>query len=613
MSELPDLSALLAARSAAVFGEASAPWFLRPGPPLRWRTTDRCDLALYFGDQGAAALESKAKLAVVAGGRGAPPNKVLRIGHTGGLWLPGLRLGIDEGKPGPEQPKSTRKLFIISQQASVAEYLVLASLHRGLAVSAALATGEGGTHWTAIAQQLRQLPNPPLLVVALQQAVTPSELLAAASGAWGQPPLLLLSHGGHTLAEGFGALPHHEVDTAQLATALGWAVFSSPLRLFAAAAIWEAGLCPRHGCILPMVRHRDEAALLLAATDEAGLRRAPLRPSVRISGLQSAAGALISPGRQHLVSRALAKIDSPNFDAIVCAGRVPRVVGVDTPQLSLGPSPVPPPALAADETTLHALATLLRLPRRQALAAQTGPRQRPQGALPADLQWLIGSGPPMLGEARTKRLIAHFGIKGPPEHLTTSASGASAAARELGFPVTIKAIGPHINRPLREHGTVAALSSASAVRQAFRDVLFDCEQELPDTAIDGVMVSKFLPGSEHLNCLVIWLSGRALLRVFAYGPRSRRAADRCYAWRQCPLSSQDINQLADELLTVPDSESDELAEEGTRQALGELLAQLSRLAQGSRELRWLQLERVLLPTQGPARVLMAQAERTPGV
>jgi acyl-CoA synthetase (NDP forming) len=76
-----------------------------------------------------------------------------------------------------------------------------------------------------------------------------------------------------------------------------------------------------------------------------------------------------------------------------------------------------------------------------------------------------------LDEREAKALLAGYGIAVPEGGVARSEEDAAAVARQLGYPVVVKAVGPHISHKT-EHGLVAlGLCDDEAVRTAARSLL----------------------------------------------------------------------------------------------------------------------------------------------
>ncbi|WP_030263026.1 acetate--CoA ligase family protein [Streptomyces violens] len=100
-----------------------------------------------------------------------------------------------------------------------------------------------------------------------------------------------------------------------------------------------------------------------------------------------------------------------------------------------------------------------------------------------------------LSEHAGKQLLRAYGIRVPREQLVTSAAGAVRAAAQVGYPLVMKASGPRLAHK-SELGLVRiGLTSASQVRDAYRELTDIARYE--DVALDGVLVCQLVePGVE---------------------------------------------------------------------------------------------------------------------
>jgi acyl-CoA synthetase (NDP forming) len=98
-----------------------------------------------------------------------------------------------------------------------------------------------------------------------------------------------------------------------------------------------------------------------------------------------------------------------------------------------------------------------------------------------------------LDEWQAKTLLAGYGIAVPEGGIAHSADEAAAIARQLGYPVVVKAIGPRISHKT-ERGLVALdLGGAKAVRTAARSLLALAEDQ--DTVL---LVERMVHGAREL-------------------------------------------------------------------------------------------------------------------
>nr|WP_030120904.1 acetate--CoA ligase family protein [Streptomyces californicus] len=95
-----------------------------------------------------------------------------------------------------------------------------------------------------------------------------------------------------------------------------------------------------------------------------------------------------------------------------------------------------------------------------------------------------------LSEHAAKQLLRAYGIRVPREQLVTSAAGAVRAAGPVGYPVVMKASGPRLAHKTELGLVKVGLTSASQVRDAYRELTDIARHESVD--LDGVLVCQMI-------------------------------------------------------------------------------------------------------------------------
>ncbi|WJV48054.1 acetate--CoA ligase family protein [Streptomyces flavofungini] len=95
-----------------------------------------------------------------------------------------------------------------------------------------------------------------------------------------------------------------------------------------------------------------------------------------------------------------------------------------------------------------------------------------------------------LSEHAAKQLLRAYGIRVPREQLVTSAAASVRAAGLVGYPVVMKASGTHIAHKTELGLVKVGLTSASQVRDAYRDLTDIARYEGVD--LDGVLVCQMV-------------------------------------------------------------------------------------------------------------------------
>jgi len=102
----------------------------------------------------------------------------------------------------------------------------------------------------------------------------------------------------------------------------------------------------------------------------------------------------------------------------------------------------------------------------------------------------------VLTEMESKALLAAFHIPITQTILARSAGEAMLIASQLGYPVALKIDSPDIAHKSDVQGVVLNLGSASAVRDAFGDMMATVRRLAPDACTNGVTIQK-MAGKRH--------------------------------------------------------------------------------------------------------------------
>jgi acyl-CoA synthetase (NDP forming) len=92
-----------------------------------------------------------------------------------------------------------------------------------------------------------------------------------------------------------------------------------------------------------------------------------------------------------------------------------------------------------------------------------------------------------------KQVLAAAGIRVPAGKLARSADEAAAVAREIGFPVALKAQAAALSHKTEAGGVVLNLADEAALRAAWDRMMASVKKAAPDVALDGALVEKMSP------------------------------------------------------------------------------------------------------------------------
>ncbi|KUH37022.1 MULTISPECIES: acetate--CoA ligase family protein [Streptomyces] len=102
-----------------------------------------------------------------------------------------------------------------------------------------------------------------------------------------------------------------------------------------------------------------------------------------------------------------------------------------------------------------------------------------------------------LSEHGAKQLLRAYGIRVPREQLVTSAAAAVRAAGQVGYPVALKASAPHLAHRTGLGLVRLGLTSASQVRDTYRELADIARYEHVD--LDGVLVCQLVEGGVEMR------------------------------------------------------------------------------------------------------------------
>jgi acetate---CoA ligase (ADP-forming) len=125
------------------------------------------------------------------------------------------------------------------------------------------------------------------------------------------------------------------------------------------------------------------------------------------------------------------------------------------------------------------------------LARQRTPAAAPIAGLPK-----LGKGaqPEWLG----KRALAAVGIRVPAGKLARSADEAAAVAREIGFPVALKAQAAALSHKTEAGGVALNIADETGLRATWDRMMASVKRAAPDAALDGALVEKMSPRGVEL-------------------------------------------------------------------------------------------------------------------
>ncbi|GAA1480574.1 bifunctional GNAT family N-acetyltransferase/acetate--CoA ligase family protein [Gordonia sinesedis] len=208
----------------------------------------------------------------------------------------------------------------------------------------------------------------------------------------------------------------------------------------------------------------------------------------------------------------------------------------------------------------------------------------------------------LLGHVESARLLSWYGIDVVPFREVTTMHEASAAARELGFPVAVKASSPHWRGRLDREGARLDLPDATAVVTAFAEL-----QELTGDRV--LHVQKMAP--KGVGTVIRMRDDPSFGSIIAFG-LSGRTFDLLgdHGYRGVPLSELDAAELLEEPRSAPLLSGYRGEAPADKAALIDLLQRISTLVDDIPEIREISLDPILASPDG-ASIINAQVRIGP--
>ncbi|MTD53544.1 bifunctional acetate--CoA ligase family protein/GNAT family N-acetyltransferase [Amycolatopsis pithecellobii] len=281
----------------------------------------------------------------------------------------------------------------------------------------------------------------------------------------------------------------------------------------------------------------------------------------------------------------------PIVSTFLAAEGVPAELAVRNEDGAPGPGSIP--SFSSPERAVSALASVARY------AAW---RQRPQGNLvrPSPVhteaaqvivrELLAGDKNIVLEDAELVRLLDCYGIEIVPFRVVAGAEDAVAAAAEIGYPVTVKAIDERLRGRPDLAGVRLDLGSADAVRRGYEDMRVVSNE-------DEVYVQKMAP--KGISCSIGLQDDPSFGTLVSFGLSglvSTLLGDRGY--RAVPLTDVDAATLVREPKSAPLLTGYRGDEPADLAALQDLVLRVAALAEDNPEVRALNLDPVIASPAG---------------
>ena len=280
------------------------------------------------------------------------------------------------------------------------------------------------------------------------------------------------------------------------------------------------------------------------------------------------------------------------------------------------------PTYATPERAVSAFMQLVNYRRNQELLMQTPPSAA--GAVTSDagaarkiIQTALSEKREMLSELEAKRVLSAYGIPVVQTRVAPSGDDAARLAAEIGFPVALKIVSPHITHKSDVGGVVLDLASGDEVRSAAEAMTLRVRERAPEAELAGFSVQQMVQRPRALETIVgaavdavfgpVILFGHGGVAVEVIGDRAVALPPLNLALAEDLVSRTRIARLLDGYRDRPPA---------NRQALYTTLIQVSQLVVDLPEVIELDINPLLVDEHGvvalDARLRVARAE-TSGV
>ena len=135
----------------------------------------------------------------------------------------------------------------------------------------------------------------------------------------------------------------------------------------------------------------------------------------------------------------------------------------------------------------------------------------------------LKKGQKTLSEYDSKRMLSSYGFPVVREKLVGSRAGAVKAAKEIGFPVVLKACSPEVAHKTEKKLIEVDLRSLKEVERAYEAIV----ERAGETSLDGLLVQEMVKGSREL-----------VIGMYSYFPTGLHGDQQAYAEVEIGLDGQ---------------------------------------------------------------------------
>src|ERR687884_679618 len=206
-----------------------------------------------------------------------------------------------------------------------------------------------------------------------------------------------------------------------------------------------------------------------------------------------------------------------------------------------------------------------------------------------------------LTAAEGKRICAAYGIPTPRDGIARSADEAVALARDMGFPVVLKIVSPHILHKTEAGGVLTGLATAEDVAGGYATIMANAQAYKPDADITGVQVQQMLTAGQEVIVGAVTDPSFGKLVAFGLGGVLVEIL-KDITFRLAPTTRDEALSMLDGIAAAPVLRGARGAEPVDREALASLIQRVSDLVADFPEIAEVDLNPVFATPRGATAV-----------
>ena len=225
-----------------------------------------------------------------------------------------------------------------------------------------------------------------------------------------------------------------------------------------------------------------------------------------------------------------------------------------------------------------------------------------QEAVRAILEQAKADGLTALTAPQCKTVCDAYGIPLPGEGLAGSAAEARAVADGLGYPVVMKIVSPDILHKTEAGGVVVGVADGDAAAAAYEAIVAGARAYQPDARIDGVQVQQMVTGDAQ-EVIVGAVTDPSFGKLVAFGLGGVLVEVlKDITFRLAPATAGDARSMLDGIQAAEVLDGVRGAEAVDREALADIIVNVSELTGDFPEISEIDLNPVLAGAQGATAV-----------